>query len=66
MWLLDNEIIFRGRETYATLTFDHNDIGNRILSYVAYNGRIYQTLASLTLFILPTKKRGNILNTLYI
>jgi hypothetical protein len=61
MWLLDNKVIFRGEDTYVTLTFDKKYIGNRILSYVAYHGTIHQTLASLPLFILPNKKRGNII-----
>jgi hypothetical protein len=58
MWLIDNKVIFRGSDISVTLIFDQKDIGNRILSYVAFYRRIRRTLASLLLSILPCTTPG--------
>ena len=66
MWLLDNKVISKGPETYVTLIINQNCIGNRTLSYVAFNGKIRQTLASILLSILPSITQGKIFNIMYV
>ena len=58
MWLLDGTVISPSPNTSIGITFDQRHVGNRTLTYVAYMGNNPQTLASLSLSILPSRIQG--------
>ena len=58
MWLLDDLIVVPLSNTSIVLSFDSKSIGNHTLTYVAYRGNNPETLASLSLTILPSKQQG--------